>query len=138
MSNNPGAPDIRQALEVRVAALTPQLSTQWENDTFVPVAGTPYQNVNILFADPNNPEWGRAYQEIGYVQITLRYPLGGGAADIQARAQAIRDWFYKGLQLTANGITVTVNKTPTIGGSFNDGDRYCIPVKVRFFANVSL
>lgn len=134
--SNPGAPDIRKALETRLAAIAAPLATQWENKTFVPVAGTPYQNVNLLLAEPLNLEMGGMYQQSGYMQVTLRYSIGDGPALAEVRAQAIRDWFYKGLQVAANGITVTINKTPSIVNPFNDGDRYCIPVKVRFFANV--
>lgn len=136
MSNNPGAPEIRKALETRLAAIASPLSTQWENKAFTPVAETPYQNVNLILAAPANPEMGRLYQQQGIFQITLRYPIGPGPGAIEATAQAVRDWFYKGLQVAANGLTVTVNNTPEIGGPFNDGDRYCIPIKVRFFANV--
>lgn len=138
MSNNPGYPDIRVALETRLAAIASPLATQFENDSFKPIAGTPYQQANLLLADPANPEIGRLYQENGYMQITLRYPIGVGPGAVQVRAQALRDWFYRGLCLAANGLTVTINRTPTISPSFVDGDRFCIPVKVRFFANVSL
>lgn len=138
MSNNPGAPEVRVALETRLAAIASPLTTQWENKTYVPIGGTPYQQIALLLADPTNPEMGRLYQENGYLQITLRYPLGSGPQDAQTHAQALRDWFYRGLQVAANGLTVTINRTPTIGPAFVDGDRYCIPVKVRFFANVSL
>lgn len=136
--SNPGAPDLRKALETRLAAMAAPIATQWENRLYTPVAGTPYQQVNVLFAKPSNPEWGRGYQEQGYMQLTLRYPINAGPGDAEARAQSIRDWFYRGLPLAANGLTVTVESTPEFSPSFVDGDRYCIPVKVRFFANVSL
>jgi hypothetical protein len=136
--SNPGAPELRKALETRLAALVGALPTQWQNLPYVPVAQTAYQQVALLLADPINPEIGRMYQENGYMQITLRYPLNTGPGAADAMAQSIRDWFYYGLPLAANGLTVTINKTPTISPSFVDGDRYCIPVKVRFFANVSI
>lgn len=133
--SNAGAPDIRTALETRLAAITSPLATQWENAAFVPTAGTPYQQVTLLLADPSNPEMGRFYQEQGYLQINLRYPINTGPGVAMARAQALRDWFYRGLQVAANGINVTVNRTPTISPAAVDGDRYVVPVKVRFFAN---
>lgn len=133
-----GAVDIRKALETRLAAIADALDTQWENKAFVPTASKPYQQVNLLLADPDNVEVGPGYQENGIFQITLRYPIGNGPSDAMTRAQALRDWFYKGLQVAANGLTVTINRTPTIAPAVTVGDRYCVPVKVRFYANVSM
>lgn len=133
----PGQPDLRMALETRLKAIATPLSTAWENALFTPVANTPYQQVNLVLAAPINPEMGRLYQENGYMQVTLRYPLNTGAGAAQTRAQAIRDWLYRGLSVAANGLTVTINRTPAIGASFVDGDRFCIPVKISFFANVA-
>ena len=49
---------IRAALEARLNAMTPTLDTAWENTTFVPKEGTPYQRVYLLPAIPENPTSG--------------------------------------------------------------------------------
>lgn len=50
---------IRKALEKRLGALAPALSTAYENSSFTPVNGTPYQRVNLLPATPADLVMGR-------------------------------------------------------------------------------
>lgn len=130
-----GALSVRKALETRLASMVPLLATQWENRAFKPSAGTPYQKVDLLFAEPINEEIGRQFQEQGYLQVSLRYPVGTSAADALTKAQAVRDWFPKGLPMIADGLTVNVNKIPSISPATIDGDRYCVLVKIRFLTN---
>lgn len=126
---------IRSALEAALAAMSPALSTSWENHPFTPVVGTAYQRVHLLFAEPQNPEIGRFTQERGFLQVQLVYPLGTGPAAAATRAELIRDTFYRGLALTASGVTTTIEKTPEIApGRFED-DRYVVTCRIRFFAN---
>lgn len=132
---------IRAAMQAHLK-LTPgylgDANTQWENTLLAPTEGQPYQRVNFLFADPINPEMGGYAIENGFMQITLMYPLTKGAGDAMTYAQSIRDFFNKGLPLTASGANVVINRTPTIAPGAIDGDRYSVPVKIRFYAsNVS-
>lgn len=127
---------IRAALEVALNAMSPALSTAWENAAFVPVPGTPYQQVNVLFASPDNIEFGRTHRESGFMQVKLMYPLQVGTSAAAARAELIRSTFYRGASFTSSGVTVVVERTPEISPGSVDGDRYAIPVKVRFFANI--
>ena len=126
---------IRAALETALAAMSPALDTAWENRAYTPVVGTPYQRVNLLLADPDNPEMGRFTQERGFLQVQLVYPLGDGPGAATARAELIRDSFYRGLALTASGIVTTIEKTPEIAPARIEEDRYVLTVRVRFFAN---
>ena len=127
---------IRAALETAVNAMTPALSTAFENAAFVPVAGTPYQQVNILFATPDNTEYGSHYRELGYMQIRLMYPQAVGTSVVAARAELIRSTFYRGATFVSSGVSVIVEKTPEVSPGSVDGDRWAVPVKVRFFANL--
>jgi hypothetical protein len=79
---------IRKALEIKLAALSPSLATAYENAAFTPpAAGTPYQEAYLLPGRPDNAEMGaKNYLEVGVFQVTLKYPLGNGTADAQARA----------------------------------------------------
>lgn len=131
---------LRAALETRLRAMPEYLgdaSTQWENTDFTPNVDLPYQVVNTLLARPKNETWGRTFQEQGYMQVTLRYPAkqGRGSGDAMTMAQAIRDQFYRGLPLAAGSVTVTITDTPEIAPGGVDGDRYQVPVKIRFIAN---
>jgi hypothetical protein len=102
----------RVALETAVAAMTPTLHHSVRERRIHPVVGTPYQRVNILFAEPDNTEISASYQERGILQVTLFYPAKAGTAR-QPRAELIRSTFYRGRSLTAvDGVTVTIDRTP--------------------------
>jgi hypothetical protein len=127
---------VRAALETALNGMT-ALATVRENESYTPVSGTPYQQVHILFADPDNLEYGRRHRELGYMQVKLMYPLQAGTATIAARAELIRTTFYRGASFTSGGFTVIVEKTPEVGSGQVEGDRWAVPVRVRFFANVA-
>ena len=131
-----GVTNIRAALEVALNAMSPSLSTAFENAPFTPVTGTPYQKVQLLFAEPVNTEFGSRHRELGFMQVTLFYPLLVGAAAAAARAELIRTTFYRGAAFVNGGVTVTVSNTPEVSPGSVDGDRFAIPVKVRFFSNI--
>jgi hypothetical protein len=128
---------VRTALETALAAMSPSLATAYENASYTPVNGTPYQRVWLLAADPDNPEMGNTlHTERGIFQIDLAYPLKTGPGAAEARAQLIRSTFYRGRSFSASGVTVTIEKTPSHGPSREEADRYVIPVRVRFFAHI--
>lgn len=126
---------IRSALEVALAAMSPALATAYENAPYTPVAGTPYQRIHLLAAAPENPEMGRFTRDHGYLQVSLAYPLNAGPAAATARAELIRDTFYRGRTFTSGGISTVIERTPEIAPARIEDDRYVIPVKIRFFAN---
>ena len=103
---------IRAALETAVNTINPALSSTWENVPFTPVTGTPYQQVNILFAAPENPEFGPMQRQSGYMQIMLMYPLNTGTAAINARAELIKTAFPVSRSFVSGGVTVSIDKTP--------------------------
>ncbi len=125
----------RAALETALNAMTPALSTAWENVEFTPVLGTPYQRCTILFAEPGNDEYGRNYQELGFMQVMLYYPHGNGSSDAIARAELLRQTFRRGASFTNSGLTVVISRTPEVKPAFNDGEFYIVPVNIRFYAN---
>lgn len=117
--------------------MSPALATVFENDPYTPVNGTPYQQANLLFAEPDNPTMDKAFKrEQGIFQVTLRYPINIGTATVNARAELIRTTFAAGTRFTSGGITVTVETTPQVAPGFKDGDRWAVPVKIRFYANI--
>lgn len=128
---------VKAALEVGLNGMSPALSTAWENIAFTPEAGTAYQEVNLLFAPPVNNEYGNGYREEGIMQITLMYPIQTGANAAMARAELIRTTFKRGATFVKDTVTVTVSNTPEIAPGAVEGDRYALPVKVRFFSNIS-
>ena len=128
---------IKAALEARLVAIASPLPTEWENVTFTPPATGAYQAADLLPASPENPTLGATHhREIGIFQIMLLYPLAGGSGPAYAKAVAIQAWFPRGLSLSGDGITVRIPRTPTIGPKRINGDRFCVPVSVRYEADI--
>lgn len=127
---------IRAALETTLNAISPALTTIWENTDGTPVNGTAYQRVFLLPGPPRNLEIGPSYTEQGYLQVSLYYPLGTGPAAATARAEAIRAAFKFASTHTASGVTVLVTATPEIGPARTEDDLYFLPVRVRFEAQI--
>lgn len=128
---------IRNALETALAGMSSALPTQHENDVYTPVSEVPYQQVWMLWAPPENPTLGDDFKrQRGIMQVDLRYPLNRGARDAQTQAEAVQTLFKRGLSLTANSVTTTIETTPEIVSGRVEGDRFVIPVKVKFFANI--
>jgi len=129
---------IRDALEARLAAMSPSVAIAYENVSFTPTAGTPYQRVNLLPANPDNRVHGsRTYFEIGVFQITLCYPSGTGPADAEERAALVRTQFKRGTTVVDGSVSTLVTNTPRVAVGFIDGDRFCIPVSVPFQAQIT-
>jgi len=128
---------IRAALETALNGMSPALSTAFENVPFVPVASVPYAYVHVLFATPSNREMGDRYQEAGYMQVKLQYPLSVGTAAIAARAMLIRTTFKRGNTFVSGGITTMVTETPEITPGGVEGDRYTMSVKIKFVAQIN-
>lgn len=127
---------IRAALETALAAMSPALATANENVSYSPTPGTPYQDVAVLFARPDNTENSASHLSQGFMQVTLRYPLNTGSAAAATRAEAIRTAFPRGRSLTSGAVKVTITDTPEILPAYTDADRYCVPVRVRFHSHI--
>ena len=128
---------VRIALESKLNAMTPALSTAWENVPFTPVTGTPYQRAYLMPATPANPTMGDGYyREQGIFQVTLMYPLQAGPKTAADRAELIRAAFKRGTSMTSGGITTIIERTPEIGQGRVDGDRWMQIVRIRWFAGI--
>ena len=129
--------NIRAALETRLNAISPAIATAWESVPYTPVTGTPYQQVNLVIADTQNPTLGDGmYRIIGFLQVLLCYPPGTGPKAASARAELIRNQFQRGLGLSSGGTDVLIDRTPTIAPAIIDGDRYRLPVTIYFSADI--
>jgi hypothetical protein len=131
---------IRSGLEAELLALAgglPANQTQLENKSFSPVAGTPYQRVNLIPSKPDNPANGpgvRRYR--GWFVITLSYPYGAGAGAVEAAADLIAAHFRRGLSVTANQVTTIISNDPEIKAGRVEGSRWEVPIWVPYFANM--
>lgn len=129
---------IRKALEVALSTLSPAMPTAWQNVHFLPTNNVAYQAAHVLLAKPDNPTMGdRFRREQGIFQIDLKYPQGAGSADIETRAEMLKTLFARGSCFIQDGVAVTIEGTPEVSPGRADGDRWVVPVKVRFYANIS-
>jgi hypothetical protein len=130
--------NLRQAMETHLYNLDNTFPTEYENVSFTPTSGVPYQSVNVLFSQPNDYTlaMGDKYIEQGIFQITLKYPSNRGATTVEDKAYAVRSHFKKGTILTNNDndtIVIKITQTPTITQLGVDGDRYLVAVSVPFY-----
>jgi hypothetical protein len=128
---------IKTALESKLNALTPALSTAWEGVPFTPVSGTPYQSVNLLPSDTVNPSIGDGhYREKGIFQVTLCYPANAGTKTATQRADLLCTHFKRGTTITNSGINVLIHKTPAKSQFITDGDRIRIAISIYWQADI--
>ena len=128
---------IRKALETRLAAITPAMPTAFENVAFTPTAGVTYQRSNLLPNTPDDAQIGsKVYFERGVYQVTICAPAGSGPATAEARAQLVKDAFKRGTSLVEGAITVIIMNAPSVSSAMIDGDRYCIPISMRYQCQV--
>lgn len=130
---------IRAALETALIAMSAGLDTALENDKHTPPsAGTPYQRVTVRFARPDNIENTASYRQDGFMQVDLFYPQDAGPGDAMERAELIRSTFRRTASFSSGGVTTTIFRTPEILPGMNDGDRFHVPVRVEFYAHITV
>jgi len=128
---------VRAALETKLFGMTPALATAYENVPYTPIVGTPYQAVYLLPVVDNPTMGNDYYREQGIFQVSLFYPLQAGSATAAARAELIRTTFKRGTSMVSGTTTVRIANTPDIGQGRVDGDRWHIPVKIAYFAEIT-
>lgn len=128
---------IRAALEKHLVALTPAIATAYENASYKPVNGTPYQMAFVRYADPDNRVLGCARRyELGFLQVTLCYPIDKGASAVEDRANLLREHFKRGTVLTHSGQNLQVINTPSKKVLGSDGAVFKMAISINFRAEV--
>lgn len=128
---------IRAALETRLNALLPAISTAWENVEYKPLQNVPYQQVNMLYATPNNVTLGcERYYALGVLQIVVNYPLNSGSTAAEDRANLLVTHFKRGTVATHAGQSVMITNTPSKRILGSDGSFFKIAVSINYRAEV--
>ena len=134
---------IRAALALQLQTVVPSIPTVHENAGYTPVAGAPYQRTMLMPAESANPSYSDNLERAtGIYQVLLCYPNiisnGGiqGTSPAETQADLVKAAFPRGSSFTFGGITVQIGLTPTIATAIIAGDRYCVPVRIRYFANI--
>lgn len=128
---------IRNALRKHAIALDPSFDTARENVKFDPKANEPYQVFTVQPRTTSNPTFGDAfYRENGSFRINLCYPLNKGEGAAAKKAEEIQNHFKRGTTILEGGVAVIINRTPSIGAGYIQGDRYVIPVRIEWYADL--
>lgn len=109
----------------------------WENISFDPLNGVPYEKINFIFSAPENPTMGGSfYRERGYMQVTLCFPQKTGSLAAMSRAELIRQTYPRGASFSNNGIVTHIDRTPEILVVGATDENYIVFVRVRFYADI--
>lgn len=124
---------IRAALDTRLSTMPGLPPIAWEGEDYAPVAETTYAKVNLLPRRPANPTLTEQRQDNGGVyQISLYFPRGAETGAMDALAGAVQLHFAASTSLSAGIINVRIEGTPAIAAGFPTGDRWLVPVSVRY------
>lgn len=130
------ASEARTALITALEAMSPSLTTIETNEAFNDhVVDEAYQRADVLFSEPDNAEYGANFQDRGFMQVTLCYPLAQSLDDIMARVELLRTTFRRGASFISGSTTVTVNRTPQIMPGQAEDTVFSVPVRIPFTAS---
>lgn len=117
--------------------------TSWENRSFTPTTDEPYQRVTCGFARPEHQENTGAYTQKGWMQVDLMFPSGeaadapsSGAGPATTRALEIKAAFPRKRSILKLGVVTQIDEAAEIMTGRPMGDRFVIPVVIRFSAQV--
>lgn len=128
--------NIRKAFEKKLITFTPANTISFENASFTPVNGAAYYECRLAPQDVLNPTLGDNYhREVGVFQVVLCFPAGNGGQAAAAKAEELKQFFKRGTTLVQGDTTVIVDKTPSIGRAYVEGNRYCVSVRVSYYSN---
>lgn len=123
----------RLAFEEAINAISPTIATAYENVSFTPSSGVPYQELYDIPASNDHLFTNSAeFEGLGIFQITLKYPSGKGTKDVSNRAELYVNSFPVGTVLTKGTTKVHIIQTPKVNILGVDGDRYVVAVSINY------
>lgn len=129
--------DINVALNQRMQAYATANSkpVAYENVNYKPVVGTLYLRATVLPADTVQAGLGTTGQDLheGIYQVDVFAPIDKPKAVALAEADAIADYFARGLTLSFNGVNVRV-RTASIGSGRREENWYILPVFIDYLS----
>lgn len=130
--------NIRIAFEKKLTAMPLGLGaskTAFENTTFTPTVGVPYQRSVLAPITPENPTLGDGYfREVGFYQVVLSYPKGKGVGSITSMAELVQDYFKRGTTLVEGSDKIIVDRTPQISPVYINDNRAEITIRIRYYS----
>ena len=130
--------NIRKAFEKYLVIVPNGLgkdSTAFENASFTPTTGQPYQLSRLVPLPVENPTFGGNYnREVGFYQVVLSYPRGQGVGKLADMADKIKDHFKRGTTLVQGSDTVIIDRTPEISTVYINDTRAEITIRIRYYS----
>lgn len=127
----------KRAAERLLASISPAVSTGFEGVDFDPPVDQMYQRCQFRIDSPTDPTFPAGYhRENIEMQVFIAGLKGQGTADILARAELIRQTFYKGRTLIEGTTRIHILQTAQIGSVFPTQDRMIVPVLIPLTAEV--
>lgn len=106
-------PTATKLLMQRYNSVSPGVTVVFPNMKESPVQGVPWERVDYLDAQTENPSTGDNFKrDIGIMQVTLHYPRNAGAGQARIRAKALCDGFKRGLSLAEGTQTLRMLRSP--------------------------
>lgn len=130
--------DIRRAFEKSLLNIDPDFQTAYENTSFEPTKGTPYQSVRLIPNEPENPTFGDLFRrETGTFQIFLCFDAHKGTNEAFLKAGQLQEFYHRGKSLVEGTTEVVILGTPKIAGAIKTDDRYIVPVLIEYYSNIN-
>lgn len=128
--------NIRKAFEKKLISYTPVNTISFEAAEFKAPTSGAYFVCRLIPAEVQNPTFGDNYhREVGVFSVVVCTPVGKGSQLAALKAGELKELFYRSLSLFEGGDCVIVDRTPSIGSGYIDGNKYCIPVRIRYYSN---
>lgn len=127
--------DISVALNQRLQAYATANNRQvaYENIGFTPTTGTLFLRPTVLPVDTLQAGLGSNGQEFhdGIFQVDVFAPVDVSKAIALSEADAVADYFARGLVLTYNGVKVRIGSA-RIGSGNREASWYQIPISINY------
>ncbi len=130
--------DIRGALETRLAAMSPNWPTAFENVSFDKPSDGSYQKATMLPAQSVGFA-GRGSQTKYHGLLNVMVVMaanGSGIGGAEARASLILAQFPQGSSFTNGSATVTIGQPPYVAKATQTEDEISIPVWIPWFCYI--
>lgn len=128
---------VRDILNTRLNAYSPQINIAWENVAFTPTTNTTHVRVNFIPVESRETARFKTslVMETGLYQIDVFGPQDQGTNNIDNLVEGIRSHFNRGRTLTdGSNNRVHIRDTPRITQGRRDGGFYRVTITVSWFA----
>ena len=127
----------KRALERRLKTAFPAVKIAYPGVAFTAPTEELYMRLQYIVQRPDDPVIGdRYYRERITFQVFIMDVIGKGSANAIAKAEQVRDLFYKGWDTLEQDSKIYVLRTPQISNEVITSDRLVVPVFIEVVTEV--